>query len=104
MDDAVAVATEIVAGRARWLGPPPPAAQRRIGRIGSALPERLDHHVSLPRPPMDPGQLTPAFGALNYRGGHLAIVERPRMASKDNDGRDNGFGTGRAAHRRNPQG
>src|SRR5262249_43453228 len=41
MNDTVAVAAEIVAGRARRLGAPPPAAQRGVGRIGSALPKRL---------------------------------------------------------------
>src|SRR5262245_53953990 len=65
MDDAVAVAPEIVASRTRRLGAPPPAAQRGIGCIGSALPERLNHHVRPsppPPPPIEPGPIDPSFG------------------------------------------
>ena len=47
MDDAVAVAPEIAAGAARWLGVKAPAARPRIGRIGRARAGRRDRHDCL---------------------------------------------------------
>ena len=60
MDDAVAVAAEIGAGRRRRLRAQPAAALGRVGRIGRAR---------VLRPPWSALPLTPAAGALNYPAG-----------------------------------